>query len=378
MRRISTYSLLLLCALASIPSSAQNPTSTCSTPNPNVCSAQGGAVVNTFDTQAQTVGWVSEAQNGGFLNYSAAAGNYNNQTGQVNNFPGLNYVATITSPSFNKGSNFPGQVQAGFVLTKGNNVIVDSIVIRVIESNTWAIEAQCTQIPTPGTAPQQICFGVFDPDITPGFMFNYQFLIYYRITANTNNNISFDNFGYAALSNAPLPVRFTSLQGHLRSDNRMQLTWNVEAEQNVSGYEIERSATGTGFARIGFVPASGQRTYTYTDAAPLATGFYRIKSVDVDGKYGYSTIIRVTGNNSAVVMKAFMSGMNSLIVQHDAAPRGSRIMVSTADGRMIRSVVPQVGAQQTTLDLAAAGRGMYIVRYETGNGEVSTIKIMKQ
>jgi hypothetical protein len=257
-------------------------------------------------------------------------------------------------------------------------VRIDSIQLRVIETSTLAIEAVCTQTSGFVNGPQQLCFGINDADITPGFMFNYQFVIYYTILANGQNTLSFDNFGYAALSNAPLPVRFVSLNGILQSDSKVRLTWNVDTEDNVAGYEVLRSNDGRNFTRIGYVAAAGQRSYNYIDAAPLTKGYYRIKSVDNDGKFGFSIIVQVEGSDASVVVKAFMSSMNNLIVQHDDAPRGAKITVSTVDGRLVRSVIPQIGAQQTNVDLSGANTGVYIVRYDIPNGQSAIIKLIKQ
>lgn len=203
-------------------------------------------------------------------------------------------------------------------------------------------------------------------------------VLIFTALGNISKNKYLDNFRTnLPFSEIVLPVRFGAIDAKVLS-NGVNLTWNVDAEENLRGYEVERSADGVRYASIGSVAAAGQRTYSYFDGAALASAFYRIRSVDVDGKVGYSTIVRVNANGASIVLKAFMSGMNALTVQHDAAIVGARISVSTADGRVVRTVQPQVGMQQTSIDLSGAGRGMYIVRYEKGNGEVTSIKLMKQ
>jgi len=64
----------------------------------------------------------------------------------------------------------------------------------------------------------------------------------------------------------PLPVTFISFEGR-KSAGGTQLTWKVAGEQNVSGYDVERKTAGGQFAKIGFVPANGSTSYTFTDGA---------------------------------------------------------------------------------------------------------------
>ena len=84
----------------------------------------------------------------------------------------------------------------------------------------------------------------------------------------------------------------------MKDGSKSKLDWKVGIEDNVKGYEIERSGNGVNFTRIGFVPATGARSYSFTDANTLTgVNFYRLKTVDIDGKYAYSFIVSI--NNRA-------------------------------------------------------------------------------
>jgi hypothetical protein len=207
---------------------------------------------------------------------------------------------------------------------------------------------------------------------------SFKLKITFNIGGSNPQIKTIDNFRTnAAASQIILPVRFSSFNAKAGAGN-VALTWNVEAEENLSGYEVERSNDGRSFSKIGFVAASSQKSYTYTDSRPLVSGYYRIKSVDVDGKFMYSTVISLKGGRSTVLLKAFMSNQNTLTIQHDAALSGSRISISSADGRLIRSLAPSTGAQQTVTDLSSAKAGLYLVRFDSGNGEAETLKVIKQ
>jgi hypothetical protein len=157
------------------------------------------------------------------------------------------------------------------------------------------------------------------------------------------------------------------------------LKWKVATEENLSGYTVEKSTDGRNFSKIGFVAANGVNNYSFTDTKSSATSYYRIKSVDVDGKYAYSTVAMVKSGKSLIVLKAFPSPIiRNLTIQHPTALAGSIITISAEDGRVMKSVVPAQGTQQTEIDLSTARSGLYLIRFTNSNGEAETLKVVKQ
>jgi hypothetical protein len=91
-----------------------------------------------------------------------------------------------------------------------------------------------------------------------------------------------------------LPVRI--LEWALNPANELQtLHWTVDEESDVLFYEIQRSQDGRNFVPIGQVVArnlSGKHTYQFADNAPGNNRlFYRLKIVDKDGAFTYSSIL---------------------------------------------------------------------------------------
>jgi hypothetical protein len=191
--------------------------------------------------------------------------------------------------------------------------------------------------------------------------------------------LTFDDFQITRVIAAatPLPVHFGRFDVKA-ANGGVGLTWAIEMEENVKGYEIQRSGDGRGFTTIGFVAAGFEKSYSYVDSKPLSTGFYRIKSVDNDGKYMYSIVVVYKGGQFAVPLKAYMSSKNTMTVQHNEAVSGSLLSISSADGRLVKSMVPNSGSQQTLVDLSTAKPGLYLVRFENGTGGAETLKVIKQ
>ena len=67
-------------------------------------------------------------------------------------------------------------------------------------------------------------------------------------------------------------------------------------------FNIERSANGLTFSSIGTVKCNGTTTtannYTFTDETPLSINYYRLQSVDFDGKTQTSNIVSVFRSTS--------------------------------------------------------------------------------
>ena len=176
---------------------------------------------------------------------------------------------------------------------------------------------------------------------------------------------------------APLPVKFSGFYAK-SSNGYTSLTWNIATESNVTGYEVQRSIDGSKFSKIGFVSANNSSSYSFIDSKAGDVVYYRIKSIDVDGKYGYSIIVNVKGLQSDVVMKAFpMPVQSELTVQHNIASDNSKIEIISADGRVIKALALTTGAQQTSIDLSSAKPGVYVVRFVNGIN-IQTSKIIKQ
>lgn len=93
-----------------------------------------------------------------------------------------------------------------------------------------------------------------------------------------------------------IPVELASFSANI-VDGKVKLSWETASEKNNSGFEIQRS-TNFDFKTIGFVMGNGTTTerhsYTFVDDNP---GFgvvkYRLKQIDFNGTYSYSSIIEV-------------------------------------------------------------------------------------
>lgn len=180
-------------------------------------------------------------------------------------------------------------------------------------------------------------------------------------------------------SEIPLPVTFVSIEAKAVA-NGTQVSWKVADQIDVLRYEVERSSNGVNFSTIGAVPAADVSAYAFIDRTPASgTVYYRVKNVDVDGRFKYSTIVSLRNGVSSAVVKAFpIPARNTITLQHELATDKTRIQLVTQDGRLLKAIRPAAGTMQTGIDLSDYAPGVYILSYDRGNGAVENIKVVKQ
>ena len=96
-----------------------------------------------------------------------------------------------------------------------------------------------------------------------------------------------------------LPVKMLYFGAEKQDDTKALLKWATAQEIDNDRFEIERSADGEDWSNIGEVKGAGnsstEQQYSIVDENPLnGVNYYRLKQVDVDGHFEYSTIAQVT------------------------------------------------------------------------------------
>lgn len=110
-----------------------------------------------------------------------------------------------------------------------------------------------------------------------------------------------DRFKIVFKENTVLPVTFTSLEAY-RKNNNVSVEWKVENETNIRHYEVERSADGINFSKIGNnVTAVNNTTYQLLDESPLnGLNYFRVKAVENNRRIKYTNIAKVfIGKNTS-------------------------------------------------------------------------------
>lgn len=185
-----------------------------------------------------------------------------------------------------------------------------------------------------------------------------------------------------------LPVSILNFKGSIKN-NQALLSWNTATELNNKGFEIERSKDGKTFSGIGFVNGAGTTTqvknYTYTDVTlsdlGVATSYYRLKQIDVDGKASYSNVIPLSLKD-ILSWKLYPNPVKDkfTVELNLTADANITVQIISKDGRLLlnadKGMLPQ-GQQQLTFNIQNIASGSYFVRVKAGDKSY-TQNIVKQ
>lgn len=98
---------------------------------------------------------------------------------------------------------------------------------------------------------------------------------------------------------APLPVELTDFTGAADARNFATLHWTTATERNSDYFALERAIDSSTFLEVGRVRAAQAsiRTLSYEWPDPQALTqltYYRLRQVDLDGKFQYSPIVTLS------------------------------------------------------------------------------------
>ncbi|HNT79689.1 MAG TPA: PKD domain-containing protein [Bacteroidia bacterium] len=118
-----------------------------------------------------------------------------------------------------------------------------------------------------------------------------------------NAGVAIDDFEIIGPPNTPLPVSLISLTARTYGSHNL-LKWKTASETNNDGFMIERSENAKDFQPIGFVKGAGNsnsvRTYEFVDTdVNRLLYFYRLKQVDINGRFEYSETVSLNRNQLA-------------------------------------------------------------------------------
>lgn len=179
-------------------------------------------------------------------------------------------------------------------------------------------------------------------------------------------------------SSATLPVKLVSFAAKT-NNNTVTLNWITSQEINAEVFEIERSVDGLHWTKVGAVAAKGNTSstsnYSYSDDVKNGSSFtYRLKMIDLDAKFEYSPIVKVTLNGSVVSsIKTYPNPATDFFAV-DGVSTGSQIQVINMNGSVVKLVNGYVSNAKISLSGIVAGN--YVVKVIAANGTAQAHRII--
>ena len=178
----------------------------------------------------------------------------------------------------------------------------------------------------------------------------------------------------AGLSYSVLPLEWLSFEVNAEKSKNV-LVWKTAAEVNTSHFEVERQNVDGTFEYIGKVEAlniGSINTYTFDDEdIRYGTTYYRVKQVDLDGRYTFSTIENVYRLHEDGDFVTYpIPAVDFVTISGGFSPKNTySIDVITANGILVKQILTQPSGQEYALNLEELTQGMYVVSLRE-NGEI--------
>ena len=160
-------------------------------------------------------------------------------------------------------------------------------------------------------------------------------------------------------------------------DQKANLRWYVSNEVNNDHYEVEHSLSGSTFEKVGTVKAiNGSRNsyaFVHNDPVIKVANYYRIKQVDVDGKFTYSPVR---------VVKFF----NERVMTISPNPTTSFVRINSTKFPLTVHVFDNSGKKMATklltsgtgdINMARFAPGTYVIVAESNGVRIETKRIIK-
>lgn len=193
----------------------------------------------------------------------------------------------------------------------------------------------------------------------------------YTGTSGVQGNFSIVNLTY----DDPIPVELTSFVA-IVSGNNVILNWATATETNNQGFDVQRKSGNSEFESVGFVGGAGTttetRNYSFTDDVVNGTYTYRLKQLDFNGSFEYSSEIEVDVNIPSVysLEQNYPNPFNpSTTINFSLASEGFvKLVVYNTLGQEVMTLVNEVkesGVHSITFDASSLTSGAYFYKLET-------------
>ncbi|MBS1577129.1 MAG: T9SS type A sorting domain-containing protein [Bacteroidetes bacterium] len=203
--------------------------------------------------------------------------------------------------------------------------------------------------------------------------------VYKGNSGDLSGPVLLDINGQNPVAASTLPVRFVSFT-LARKQSDVIVQWSTAQESNSSHFVIERSENGTNWTTIASVKAAGESStlinYNYTDKNAIAAIlYYRIKQVDLDAAFIYTTVAAIRSENSKTDVNIATASKNTVLVNFSQQVKSTVVIrLLSVSGQLMAQQNVSNPSGQVAFNVANAGTGIYIVSI-TDNKD---IKIAKQ
>jgi hypothetical protein len=186
---------------------------------------------------------------------------------------------------------------------------------------------------------------------------------------------------------APLPIELVDFKAKAFGQVNV-VEWTTESERNVSSFIVERSSDGkSNWIQVDKKEAkgslNGRMSYSTVDKTPLLLSYYRMRSVDFDGKEQRSQVVSVQRNATGTtsIRSVFPSPTTDMVsIEFESMVEGEvTFRVTDLFGRIMKEQVvgTTVGSNLIPVDMTTFSSGTYLIQTIKGETLSTPTKVIK-
>ncbi|MGN6495041.1 MAG: T9SS type A sorting domain-containing protein [Agriterribacter sp.] len=196
--------------------------------------------------------------------------------------------------------------------------------------------------------------------------------------SSTFNQTSNDVGTALTRSSVTLPVRLASFTAITRNCT-VQLNWATITQEKFSYFEVGSSFDGKNFSSFQTVQSKSSHessVYQLITSSVNADTYYRLKMVDVDGKYEYSDVLKVKNACNASALNVVPNPVTNNVFTIRGLQALSVIKLLDMNGKTLRTVRSPGPIQQ--MDMGNLPAGIYLVHILQNDEIIKTVKLLKK
>jgi hypothetical protein len=179
----------------------------------------------------------------------------------------------------------------------------------------------------------------------------------------------FNDYILVVAEGGPTPVKLTSFNGDY-SNGVARLNWQTSQELNNDRFELYRSFDGNNFELATSIAGAGNssvpKNYTYQDHINLdGNVYYKLKQVDIDGKFSFSNIIKLSSNDAKASFKIYPNPVVNNFAASFSAPKSgvATLLIRNTSGQTVYKKSLSIVKGDNTVSIGAQqfSTGMYYI-----------------
>ena len=162
------------------------------------------------------------------------------------------------------------------------------------------------------------------------------------------------------------------------------MVWVTSHETGTRIFKIERSRNAQTWDLIGEIESPGspgsQNIYNFVDSDPgSGIVYYRVKEIDPDGMYKFSSVRSLRMQEEIVEHKIFPNPARSMVqVKHMKIPDSqSKLFIYNVNGQTIKTINLSPGSILETIDISGLQKGIYLVQIRHSDGSTQHNSLVK-